>query len=594
MRVSSAAIAIVLITSGVLSAQPVRVTGDADGDGTVATGDIFHTVNHVFAGGPAATGYGDVNGDAVVNVNDASYLAAHVLGAGPKPMEPWRLLEQATFGPDQAATDYVRSIGFSAFLDEQLNAAPPVYPTYEAMPATPPPDCAYPSTCFRDRYTTYPLQRRFFTNAVYGEDQLRQRVAFALHKIWVVSGLTIQQPNQLLPYLKIIDAHAFGNFRDLMEEITLNPAMGFYLDMVTNTRTNPNENYSREILQLFTVGTDLLNLDGTPQRDGNGEPIPTYDQAIVDGFTKVFTGWSFAPQQTSGIINFQDPMVQSPSNENNHDKTEKLLLSGVTLPANQTAAKDLEDALDNIFNHPNVGPFIARQLIQNLVTSNPSPAHVARVATVFNDNGAGVRGDMRAVVRAVLLDAEARNDAPAAVEYGRLREPALFLTGVLRAFNARAFSGTAGSTSDGYLNPLSEAMGQSIYRPPTVFSYFAPDYQTPGTSILGPEFGIISSSTVLARANAMNALVFNGITTTADAPNGTRLSFDTLLPLASTAGGLADELNRVLMHGTMSTAMRDSIISAVNAIADTPANADDRVMQAVYLVLTSSQYQVER
>lgn len=373
-----------------------------------------------------------------------------------------------------------------------------------------------------------------------------------------------------------------------LEEITLNPAMGRYLDMVTNTRLNPNENYAREILQLFSVGTDLLNLDGTVQRDGNGIPIPTYQQAEVDGFAKIFTGWTFAPPQPAyaGIVNYQDPMVPGPANT--HDTTQKLLLNGSVQPASQTIQNDMAAAIDNIFNHPNVGPFVSRHLIQNLVTSNPSPAYVARVATVFNNNGAGVRGDLEAVARAILLDAEARNDAPSNAEFGRLREPALYFTGVLRAFNARSFSGAA--NSDGYLNPQVSTMGQDVYRPPTVFSYYPPDYIVPGSGgWLGPEFGIISTSTVMERANSVNTLL-NGIpTSTPNGPSGTALDVSSLQALAANPAALVDELNRLLLHGTMSTEMRDALITSVAAIASA-----NRARHAVYLVVTSQQYQVQR
>ncbi len=213
-----------------------------------------------------------------------------------------------------------------------------------------------------------------------------QGVAFALHQLLVVSGRDLMQPSWLAPYLQILDRNAFGNYRQLLYEITLNPGMGRYLDMVTSTKTNPNENYAREILQLFSVGLDKLNPDGTPLLDADGKRIPTYDQAVVSGFAKVFTGWTFGPPPSPGIVNYIDPMRLIAGN---HDTGTKQLLNGVELPAGQTGDKDLNDALDNIFNHPNVGPFISTHLIHQLVTSNPSPAYVGRAAAAFNICRAG-------------------------------------------------------------------------------------------------------------------------------------------------------------------------------------------------------------
>jgi uncharacterized protein (DUF1800 family) len=396
------------------------------------------------------------------------------------------------------------------------------------------------------------------------------------------------QPSWLVPYLQILDRNAFGNYRQLLYEITLNPAMGRYLDMFTSTRTNPNENYAREVLQLFSIGTDKLNLDGTPQLDPDGNTIPTYDQSVVDGFTKVFTGWRLDAQPAPGVADYIDPMVLVP---NNHDMGEKHLLDGVVLPAGQTGVEDLNDALDNIFNHPNVGPFISRRLITNLVTSNPSPAYVERVARVFNDNGQGVRGDLKAVVTAILLDPEARGDSKGDPRYGHLREPALLICNILRAFNARSADGT--STSDGYLNPQSVSMDQDIFRPPTVFNYYPADYTVPGSGgLLGPEFGILSTSSSLKRANFVNTIVFSTIPVSANAPRGTSIDLTALQALAANPAALVDEVNRILMYGKMSAGMRDSIIGAVSAVSS--VNTLKRARTAVYLTATSSQYQVER
>lgn len=529
-----------------------------------------------------------------------------------------RFLDQASFGPAPGQSDTVRAMGLSEWIEEQFRAPETGYPALPPEPGTAPEGCPFNSVCYRDKYTTTSLQNRFFTNALYGNDQLRQKVAWALHKMLVVSGNDIPMPSRLTPYLRVLNRNAFGNFRTLLGEITLNVAMGRYLDMVTSTRTRPNENYPREILQLFSIGTMRLNPDGTVQNDADG-PIPTYDQAIVDGFAKAFTGWTYPASFPGGVTNYIDPMVLVPGN---HDTTEKLLLRGVTLPAGRTGAQDLADALDNVFHDPNVGPFIGRQLIQMLVTSNPSPAYVARVTAAFDENGYGVRGDLKAVIRAVLLDPEARGTGPEAASFGRLREPSLWLIASLRAFGAKSASGAA--NADGYLNPRTSTLGQSVLRPPSVFSYFPPDYQAPGAGgLLGPEFGILTATTALGRANLVNTLVYS----TSNCPvagrpclppntdpnningntNGVSLDLAGLVPLAGSLvapdpAPLVDELDRRLLHGTMSAAMRSQVTQALNAIAPTdPAPPGDvlggkfrRVQAATYLVLTASQFQVER
>src|SRR5215475_843197 len=253
-----------------------------------------------------------------------------------------RFLQQSTWGPTSDSISRVQTLGYDQFLQEQFSAPISSYPTLPLVPTTPDTDCPASTVCRRDNYTLYPVQARFFTNALYGEDQLRQRVAFALHQIFVVSGVDIGQgyPSRFTPYLQVLDSDAFENFRKLLYDITLNAAMGNYLDMANNTKRNPNENYAREVLQLFTIGLNRLNPDGSPVRDVQGQTFPTYDQAAVNAFARLFTGWTFAPAQ-NGLVNYIDPMRVA--NAANHDTGAKTLLRGVTLPAGQTAAKDLDD-----------------------------------------------------------------------------------------------------------------------------------------------------------------------------------------------------------------------------------------------------------
>ena len=508
--------------------------------------------------------------------------------------DAWRLVSQATWGPTLALATAAQNMGPGPWVDSQLAAPPSGYPVYVLQPGNIPNTCN--NDCQRDNYSLYLPQRQFFYNALYDPDQLRQRVAFALHKI---IPLTTQQPGQLVPYLHLLRDNAFGNYRNLLRSMTLNVAMGVYLDMVTSTRGQPNENYAREIQQLFSVGTDMLNLNGTQQIDGSGNIIPAYDQSVVDGFTKVFTGWTYPVQLVSGVIDYTNPMRPVDSN---HDGTAKLLLGNVTLAGCGTnpvpagcAQADLDAAIANIFGHPNVGPFISKQLIQQLVTSNPSPGYVSNVATVFNNDGTGIRGNLAAVVKAILLDPEARGAAPLDAAYGHLKEPVLMATQLLRAFDARSASGLA--LSDGYINPQTQNMGQDLWHPPTVFSYFPADFEVPGVpGVAGPEFGILNATTALRRANFVNTMVFNGIPvstgTNTNTPAGTSLNIDPLYGLAFDPASLVDEVNMRLLGGSASASMRTSMITAVSTVPAT--NPKLRIQQAIYLAATSSQFQVER
>ncbi|MDT5123913.1 MAG: hypothetical protein QOC96_3395 [Acidobacteriota bacterium] len=530
-----------------------------------------------------------------------------------------RFLEQATWGPTTNDLAHVRSIGYRAYINEQFNTAITNYPAQDLYPTDSSVGCpsgTAPANCARDHYSMYPVQISFFQRALTGSDQLRQRVAFALHKILVVSGKDLNnQPGWVTPYLQTLDRDAFGNFRQLLEDVTLTPAMGDYLDMLNNSRVSPNENYAREILQLFSVGVDQLNPDGTPKFDAQGNRLPTYDQATITNFARVFTGWTLAAQKkwvvdgTTNVLNYTDPMVLS-NNVGSYNATlnsysgvfdtaPKTLLGGQQLPAaaaGLTAAQvqsyktnELKLALDNIFNHPNVGPYISRELIKQLVTSNPSPAYVQRVAAAFNDNGQGVRGDLKAVITAILLDPEARGDAKTDPNYGRLREPVQLVTNLLRTFNA---------TSDGFFRDDLTSMDQDLFNPPTVFSYFPADYSVPGTNgLFGPEFGILSSSSTFKRANFVNKLFLansgNGIPASQpNAPTGTQLNYSAYQALAGNPSQLIDALNASMMHGTMSVAMKASLVQAVTNVSS--ANPALRTQTAIYLIATSSQYQVER
>jgi uncharacterized protein (DUF1800 family) len=502
--------------------------------------------------------------------------------AAPTFEEAARFLEQATFGPTFDLVTHVQQVGFAAFIDEQFALPTGSFPTLDNWPQTIPSTCT--GTCQRDNYSMYPLQVGAYTAFLTSEHQLRLRVLFALNQIFVVSAVDadLRQPSRMLPYLQVLWNGAFGNFRQLLDGITLNAAMGAYLNTVGNNQAAPNENYARELLQLFTIGLDQLNPDGTAQRDADGQPIPTYDQTTITAFARVFTGWGFAPPRTVGIVNYIDPMV--PAAASAHDRQPKTLLNGVTLPGGRDAPTDLRDALDNVFAHANVGPFIGRRLIQHLVTSNPTPAYVQRVAAVFRSTG----GDMKAVVRAILLDAEARTDPTDGV-FGHLREPVLWVTSFLRAFTPLVV--TDDVLSDSFL-PSGLAMGQDLFRSPSVFNFYPPDFVVMGDSVLGPEFAIYSTSTALARINFAYQVLYKTMSTNANRPTGTWIDLTRLTPLAADPAGIADALNRLLLHGRMSAAMRAAVVNSTAAIA--ASNALGRLRNAIYLVVTSPQYLVER
>jgi uncharacterized protein (DUF1800 family) len=600
-----------------------------------------------------------------------------------------RFLEQCTWGPTEPLLNHIANdLGGSlaAFLAEQMDpnrTAISSYPLYRLVRANGDPYIAIdsaltpngqwasggcgqggdpvPPNCTRDNFQNYQPKVQFFLNAFYGPDQVRQRAAFALHKIIVVSLAGEKDwPSWVLAYLRILDGGGniykntpvsdqrdapgpFGNFREILYQISRCPSMGDYLDMVNSTATRPNENYAREIMQLFSIGLFELNLDGTQIRDGSGNPIPTYDQSTVNELTNALTGWVFSPAVTlpgnRNNLNYFDFMV--PGAANNHASGTKTLLARSPSPALKldgtprnpgikaldptvddaiipggNARVDLDAALDNIFNHPNVGPFICKNLIQQLVTSNPSPAYVARVASVFNNNGSGVRGDMRAVFQAVWLDPEARGDLIADPNYGKLREPVQHVNNFLRWFDAGGYAHPETDESDGNLafnnTNFLTPMEQEPLRPPTVFSYFPPDnvaVQSP--LLLGPEFAILDTSTVIRKANFFNTMLNpnGGATAYGIAPNGVNTPVGTAVNLSDTYPGytnwlnlatndtrngqdLLDRLNVLLMHNSMSPDMYNSILTAIRAVPSN--NPLKRVKVAIYLLVTSSQYQVQR
>ncbi len=520
----------------------------------------------------------------------AIVIADNDTGGSPAPSadDVARFLDQAAFGPTPATVARVRQIGYEAWIAEQVAAPRSGFLGYLDMAAG-----------AGETISQNQLQEAWFQAAVTGPDQLRQRVANALLQVLVVSSVGgLSGANHgMANYMDVLMQHAFGNFRTLIEQVATSPAMGNYLNHLRNqkedprTGRHPNENFARELLQLFTIGTHRLNPDGTPVRDADGNLVPTYGQDEVLGFARVFTGWTYnqpAPQTNFwASADWRNPMIPF---ARYHSTSEKVLLDGAVIPATTTAdpSGDLAAALDNVFQHPNVGPFIGRLLIQRLVTSNPTPAYVARVAAAFADNGQGVRGDLLAVVKAILLDPEARQQARARDPYfGHVREPMIRFVSVLRAFDGRAASGKFRVWN------LQNDTGQAPFRSPSVFNFFLPDYAQPGevadAGIASPELQIASETSVIRTANLFRNLIYRGY---GSAEHRIVLDFTAEQALADDPAALVDHLNTRLFGGGLSRGVRDIVIEAVTGVAAT--RPLDRVRMAAYLLVTAPEYVVQK
>lgn len=511
--------------------------------------------------------------------------------------EAYQFLNQASFGATEAEAARVMSMGIDAWIDEQMRL--PMSLQMNHMLALP-----------KQPFSMFELQKDrvdiFFRNALHANDVLRQRVAFALSEIMVTSdkGALVDFPYALADYYDVLTRNAFGNYRDLLEDVTLHPAMGVYLSMLGNEKPDPvnnirpDENYARELMQLFSIGLVELNLDGTVRLDVQNQPVPTYDQSIIEGFAHVFTGWTYA-----GVSDFHTQWPPEASQytpmllwNQYHDTGPKTLLNGVVLPAGQTGGQDLAAALDNIFQHDNVGPFVSHGLIQRLVTSNPSPDYVSRVAGVFNNNGRGVRGDLGAVVRAILTDPEARPDVVADTD-GKIKEPLLRLTQLWRAYDAK---------SDGGRYPIDYIwvfFGQGPLQAPHVFNFFGPAFSPPGEfrnrGLVAPELEIATEYLNTFSSNFMLWQIFYW-TWNAERPSPNNdITDDTILinyaaetAIAGDVDALIDMVDGKLLGGTMSDMLGQQISTMVSQMpADQPQL---RAAEVIYLVVTSPEYVYQR
>ena len=534
-------------------------------------------------GALTVTGFASVSGAGSITVSNGSAVSqpfpvyigvpnAQVTAAAAR-----RFLEQAAFGPTPSDASNVQTLGFQGWLTQQFNMAQvsnysPITSSQGGMPA------------------------HFLTNAVTNPDQLRQRVAFALSQIFVTSLQKLIWNSNMVLFQNMLLADAFSNYRQIMADVTLSPAMGQYLDTANNAMGNAaegtlaNENYARELMQLFTIGTQMMDpmkQDGSLLYDSNNLPIPTYLQPTIAEFARVYTGWTYAPAagqpvQWDAYITSNGPMVPYPPQ---HDSGAKHLLNGYVSPAGATPLQDLNNALDNIFNHSNVGPFVGKQLIQHLVKSNPSPTYISHVAAAFNNNGQGVRGDMMATISAVLLDPEARandNGGNDQVSDGHLQEPALFIAGMVRAFGGQM-------TDQNYFPWDLVNLGQDLFDAPSVFNYYSPTYVVPGTALLGGEFEIHTPNNAIWRADVVRTLFSQWSNPVESYGPGTTVDVTAFVPLAANPATLVNALDLTLTHGTMPAGMKATIVNAIAADGLSPLL---KVEEACYLILTSSYYNV--
>jgi uncharacterized protein (DUF1800 family) len=472
-----------------------------------------------------------------------------------------RFLDQASFGPTPASMARVKQLGIPAYIDEQL-----------AMPESPLPTL---TTATRDANIN-----AFFANQLGGNDQLRQRVLYALSEVVVISRNKNVNGDMLVPWLQILSRNAFGNYRTLLGDITLDASMGMYLDMVNSAKPGlsggANENYPRELMQLFSIGLVQLNPDGSTKVDAANKPIPTYTQTDVAQLARAFTGWTYnnstnAPTATGQRGSYY-PGAMVPV-ASYHDTTAKTIL-GKSIPANQSPKQDVDAALDILFQHPNVGPFMATRLIRALVTSNPSPQYIQRIAAKFDDNGLGVRGDLGAVVKAILLDPEARNDTPPAT-FGRLRTPVQETIAMSRALGVPLPAASQ-------INYLFAGMGEDELGAPSVFGHYSPSFRIPKTTLFGPEFQIYTATESINRANFLYTLWFGS--------GGTlHPSLASYAAVAADPVALTSAVNNALLYTRMSATTRTAIQQSLPLMYDN----QQRVLSALYLTVTSGEFLVQ-
>ncbi len=547
--------------------------------------------------------------------------------------EAVRFLAQTTFGPTAKDVQRVISLGKVAWLEEQFSKPQTKHLALLDKRFTEIGLVVQPEKDDNEEGYLRDLQRSdiWWEVALWGDDQLRQRVAYSLSQILVISNVSDVLYNDtrgIANYHDILAQHAFGNYRDLLKAITLNPMMGEYLSMIRNEKADttrnirPDENYAREIMQLFSIGLVQLNLDGSIKLDAQNNPLPTYDQTTVKELARVFTGWNMATikEWWEWTESGASEILPMKSFTNYHDFGAKVLFGNQTIAADKTPEQDIDAALDILFAHANVAPFISKQLIQRLVTSNPSPAYVSRVASVFNNNGKNVKGDMKAVIKAILLDEEAQGGYKTSPNtFGKLREPILKTAHLWRAFKGTgAPSQLEGGSVTGKrvrFYGSGRLMGQRPFGSPSVFNYYRPDYQHPGeiknSNLNSPEFQILTESMIMSQVSTLSNATF-----WRDTPHdwleptigglwdafSPRLHLDRERELTKNPAELLDHLNLLLMAGQMSQPMYDVILNHLNANKVDPTwdqagqmwQRDTMIYEALFLILASPEYAAQR
>ena len=536
------------------------------------------------------------------------------------PAEVARFLTQATFGPTKAEIDALtgkRLVDLNTWITSQM-----ALPASLHRASTTDDFATYTASGENPQLTYQNRQAAWWKLSVSAPDQLRQRVAFALSEILVISdqnSTLYNNPLGMANYYDHLVSGAFGSFRQVLENVSLSPIMGVYLSSLRNAKatyaertgavvTSPDENYAREIMQLFTIGLNQLHPDGTTKLDPSGFPIPTYDQKTITEVAKIFTGFSFAADTTNAnnfrgaAANYLLPMVVYPTF---HEDGAKTLFNGIQVAANQGGLKDLKDSLDALVDHANTGPFISRQLIQRLVTSNPSPGYVYRVARVFADDGAGARGNLGAVVRAILTDYEARSSAVAATaSFGKLKEPILRSTAILRAFKGGSNLGRFSNAP--FFVPLNSenSLGQTPLHAQTVFNFFEPNYVHPGAlaaaGLYAPEYQILSDTTAISLPNQLWTHLYSNRSATNPLDTTVGIQLDSLLPFARTPQALVDQANLILAAGGLPKSVTDRFVTAITAMpigtgtAVNTANDIERVRSALYLTVSVPQGAIQK
>jgi uncharacterized protein (DUF1800 family) len=535
---------------------------------------------------------GEVRGTFIAGTGAQDFVAPAapppLPGGTPTAADAARLLTQATFGPRRAELAEVQTLGVAGWISAQ-----------QALPWT-----SHRAATLAD-FRTFGgggngiviqsnRQAGWWNTVVNAPDQLRQRVAFALSQIFVVSDVPLDDnyTEGIAHYYDQLGNGAFGNFRTLLETVSRSPIMGTYLSSLRNAKaeptlgTTPDENYAREVMQLFTIGLHLLQPDGTLKLDPSGLPIPTYNQGTITEMAKVFTGWAYASPKANPSFRFEtadliNPMQLYPAF---HDEGAKNIVNGAVLRPGQGGLADLQQTMEALFLHPNTGPFVSKQLIQRLVTSNPTPAYVYRVARIFENNGSGVRGDLGAVVRAILSDFEARSPATAASpSFGKLKEPLLRVTGLLRTFGATAASGRFADNTFS----TERTLAQAALRAPTVFNFYQPDYVLPGdlaaAGLVAPEYQITDATFSVSVPNHLRRYIFNVRGNNADilVPD-----FGHEQTLAATPAALVDHLALVMCAGNLDAATRARVTTLLNALPSSTF-ALERVQRAVLVLATS-------